>query len=227
MKGKDLTERVYKEMKKDIMIGKIPCNELFSEQMLAETYHCSRTPAREAAGQLVIEGFLNKYPSKGYIIRLPTKREMHDMRYCRYVLECAALEQALHIAYTEDIKNLYRFVKTPQDNTEESIFSNMVFHCQLASLANNQTLVEMIERLHCRMLRNEVEQTETTESLYGYLTGPAKEPAPAPLVFEPNNHKAIVDAMVERDIEKAKEMMKQDIYPGSRAPESAGEKRVE
>ena len=76
MKGKDLTERIYRQIKRDLMMCRLPSSELFSEQMLADRYNCSRTPAREAAGRLVSEGFLNKYPSKGYIVRLPTEREI-------------------------------------------------------------------------------------------------------------------------------------------------------
>ena len=90
MKGKDLTERIYRQIKRDLMMCRLPSSELFSEQMLADRYNCSRTPAREAAGRLVSEGFLNKYPSKGYIVRLPTEREMSEMRYCLYSLETAA-----------------------------------------------------------------------------------------------------------------------------------------
>ena len=36
MRGKDLTERVYHEIKRDLMLRKLPSSELFSEQMLAE-----------------------------------------------------------------------------------------------------------------------------------------------------------------------------------------------
>ena len=42
MKGKDLTERVYRDFKRDVMLKKFPSNDLFSEQMLAERYDCSR-----------------------------------------------------------------------------------------------------------------------------------------------------------------------------------------
>ena len=98
MKGKDLTERIYRKIKRDLMMCRLPSSELFSEQMLADRYNCSRTPAREAAGRLVSEGFLNKYPSKGYIVRLPTEREMSEMRYCLYSLETAALRLTIHTA---------------------------------------------------------------------------------------------------------------------------------
>lgn len=224
MKGKDLTERVYKEMKKDIMLGNIPSNELFSEQMLSDRYNCSRTPAREAAGQLVMEGFLNKYPSKGYIIHLPTMRELRDMRHCRYVLESAGLEQIVRTAYTEDIRKLYPLASPPETDSEEAIFSNMIFHLELMKLCDNQTLLNLVERLHCLMMRNDVEQNQMPVYDYLGITHPQIKASPNPLLDEPNNHKALLDAILERDIKKAKRMLQLDIYPGYLCDDSTNSK---
>ena len=116
MKGKDLTERIYRQIKRDLMMCRLPSSELFSEQMLADRYNCSRTPAREAAGRLVSEGFLNKYPSKGYIVRLPTEREMSEMRYCLYSLETAALRLTVHTAYLEEFHSLMQLLEREIDD---------------------------------------------------------------------------------------------------------------
>ena len=36
MKGKDLTERIYKLMKTDLMLGHLKSDEMFKEQTLAD-----------------------------------------------------------------------------------------------------------------------------------------------------------------------------------------------
>lgn len=218
MKGKDLTERVYREIKRDLMLRKLPSSELFSEQMLADWYHCSRTPAREAAGRLVSEGFLNKYPSKGYIVRLPTDREMNEMRYCRYVLEIAALRQTAHMAYVEDFHRLYNLLDRTYDDPELAYFSNMTFHYELAKLSGNETIVSYIERLLGLMIRGESTPIYRGSAYLGDSL-PENDIAPAE---QPSQelHRKIVDALVSRDLKSAVRYLSLDIYPDIRDPEN-------
>lgn len=218
MKGKDLTERVYREIKRDLMLRKLPSSELFSEQMLADWYHCSRTPAREAAGRLVSEGFLNKYPSKGYIVRLPTDREMNEMRYCRYVLEIAALRQTVHMAYVEDFRRLYNLLDRTYDDPELAYFSNMTFHYELAKLSGNKTIVSYIERLLGLMIRGESTPIYRGSAYLGDRL-PENDIAPAE---QPSQelHRKIVDALVSRDLKNAVRYLNLDIYPNIKDSEN-------
>lgn len=218
MKGKDLTERVYREIKRDLMLRKLPSSELFSEQMLADWYHCSRTPAREAAGRLVSEGFLNKYPSKGYIVRLPTDREMNEMRYCRYVLEIAALRQTVHMAYVEDFRRLYNLLDRTYDDPELAYFSNMTFHYELAKLSGNKTIVSYIERLLGLMIRRESTPIYRGSAYLGDRL-PENDIAPAE---QPSQelHRKIVDALVSRDLKNAVRYLNLDIYPNIKDSEN-------
>lgn len=218
MKGKDLTERVYREIKRDLMLRKLPSSELFSEQMLADWYHCSRTPAREAAGRLVSEGFLNKYPSKGYIVRLPTDREMNEMRYCRYVLEIAALRQTVHMAYVEDFRRLYNLLDRTYGDPELAYFSNMTFHYELAKLSGNETIVSYIERLLGLMIRGESTPIYRGSAYLGDRL-PENDIAPAE---QPSQevHRKIVDALVSRDLKNAVRYLNLDIYPNIKDSEN-------
>lgn len=218
MKGKDLTERVYREIKRDLMLRKLPSSELFSEQMLADWYHCSRTPAREAAGRLVSEGFLNKYPSKGYIVRLPTDREMNEMRYCRYVLEIAALRQTVHMAYVEDFHRLYNLLDRTYDDPELAYFSNMTFHYELAKLSGNETIVSYIERLLGLMIRGESTPIYRGSAYLGDRL-PENDIAPAE---QPSQelHRKIVDVLVSRDLKSAVRYLSLDIYPDIKDPDN-------
>lgn len=218
MKGKDLTERIYREIKRDLMLRKFPSSELFSEQMLADTYNCSRTPAREAAGRLVSEGFLNKYPSKGYIVRLPTEREMHEMRYCRYVLEIAALRQTFHSAYSEEFQLLYNLIDREYDDPELAYFSNSTFHYELAKLSGNTVIVDNIERLLGLMIRG--------ESLPIYRGSPFCGDKMPEMAFignqddqnKPNFHRQIIDSLVARNMKDALRYLSMDIYPSATEP---------
>ena len=215
MRGKDLTERVYHEIKRDLMLRKLPSSELFSEQMLADQYHCSRTPAREAAGRLTSEGYLNKYPSKGYIVRLPTEREMNEMRYCCYVLEAAALRQSFHNAYAEEFRSLYELIDRKYDDPDIAYFSNMTFHYELAKLSGNDIIVSYIERLHGLMIRGE-QAPIYRGSAYLDEKLPHKidvKNTADDALTEKERHRRIVDALVARKLEDAIRYLCQDIYP--------------
>ena len=213
MKGKDLTERVYQEIRKDLMLRKFPSSELFSEQMLADRYHCSRTPAREAAGRLVTEGFLNKYPSKGYIVKLPTEREMNEMRYCCFTLEVAALRQAFHNAYQEEFRFLYNLIDREYDSPDLAYFANMTFHYELAKLSGNATMVSYIEHLYAFMIRGEQAPVYRGSSYLGDLMPERETQNRADTMTAKELHRKIIDAVLDRRLEDAIRYLCVDIYP--------------
>lgn len=214
MNGKDLTERVYKAFKKDLMLGYIPSGELFSEQMLAERYNCSRTPAREAAGRLVADGFLNKYPSKGYIVNLPTRQEMKEMRFCRWILESEALQLVLHCSYKEDLKDMYELMDALEKQEESKAFLEMIFHFELANLSGNRTLAQMIKLLNEKMVRGETQAPESTYT-YEFLKEPQKNPV-MHTVYSAENHRQIISALLDGSLKDARRALWQDIYPESK-----------
>lgn len=219
MKGKDLTERVYREIKRDLMLRKFPSSELFSEQMLADMYHCSRTPAREAAGRLVTEGFLNKYPSKGYIVRLPTDRELNEMRYCRYILEAAAIRQSFHIAYVEEFKALYQLIDSQYTDPELAYFSNMTFHYELAKLSGNETIVAYIERLLGLLIRGESAPAYWGSAYLGEQFPDSGSTPPSEDKRSQEHHRQIVEALINHNLKDAICHLCMDIYPNIPSPE--------
>ena len=214
MKGKDLTERVYREIKRDLMLRKISSSELFSEQMLADRYQCSRTPAREAAGRLVAEKFLNKYPSRGYIVRLPTDREMYEMRFVCYTMEKTALELAFHHAYREQFHSLLKLLDQTYDDPELAYFSNMTFHYELTRLADNQVLLENVERLHSLMIRGESQPIYRGSGFLGdSLPQREVQRGERDTSREIENHRKIVEAMLVNDLKTAEHWLRLDFYP--------------
>ena len=215
MKGKDLTERVYREIKRDLMLKKIASSELFSEQMLADWYHCSRTPAREAAGRLVAEKYLNKYPSRGYIVRLPSEREMCEMRFCCYTMEKAALSLALHNAYREEFYSLLQLIDQEYTDPDLAYFSNMTFHYELTKLSGNQTMVDYVERLHGLMIRGE-HQPNYRGSTYLGQSQPELQSGTLlnrDLDEERKNHRKIIEAMLDTYLHTAVVWLCHDYYP--------------
>ena len=193
MKGKELTERIYHQMKRDLMLGKYGPNEMYNEQTFAE-----------AAGRLVAEGYLNKYPSKGYVVRVPSEAEVRELRECRYILECGVVDKLIANASDTQIRSLQQITVT---DPEEPLFTNnLTFHMDMAHLAGNSKLAELIEALLYLLVRPLVSMRYPSFPDY------------ATRIRDSDNtlteeHSAIVEALLERDAEKAKALLKDDIYP--------------
>lgn len=204
MRGKDLSERIYKMMKLDLMLGKYDNHEMYNEQDFADRYGCSRTPAREAASRLVLEGFLNKYPSKGYIIRVPSETEVRELRECRYILECSVIDKIVADASDDQIRGLER-VNT-EDFMDVLYTNNLSFHLDMVRLTGNTKLEQMVESLLYLLVRPLVATRYPSYEDYVSRTqegsrGLTKE------------HMAIVEALLERNAAKAKALLREDIYP--------------
>ncbi len=204
MKGKDLTERIYKLMKTDLMLGHLKSDEMFNEQTLADRYGCSRTPVREAAGRLVFEGYLNKYPSKGYIIRVPSENEVRELRECRYILECSVIDKIVEKASDAQLRGLEQL--PPGDPDDILYTNNLRFHMEMVRLTGNGKLAEMIESLLYLLVRPLV---SSRYSSFGDYAGRVQDSG-SPLTPE---HAAIVEALLDRDAARAKALLKDDIYP--------------
>lgn len=204
MKGKELTERIYRQLKTDLMLGKYNANEMYNEQTFADRYGCSRTPAREAAGRLVAEGYLNKYPSKGYVVRIPSEAEVRELRECRYILECSVVDKLVANASDAQIRSLQQVTITDPD--EPLFTNNLTFHMDMAHLAGNGKLAEMIESLLYLLVRPLVSMRYPSFSEYAARSQGTEHTLTA-------EHEAIVNALLARDAQKAKTLLKDDIYP--------------
>ncbi|MDR1703066.1 MAG: GntR family transcriptional regulator [Clostridiales bacterium] len=56
-------------MKNDIINQEISVSELIDETKIAVKYSVRKTPIREALNRLVQNGYLLKYPRRGYIVK--------------------------------------------------------------------------------------------------------------------------------------------------------------
>ena len=64
-----LQDEAYDYLKEKILAGELVEGELYSESQLTQTLNMSRTPVRDALLRLNMEGFLEIYPSRGFMIR--------------------------------------------------------------------------------------------------------------------------------------------------------------
>ncbi|MEO7236720.1 MAG: GntR family transcriptional regulator [Lapillicoccus sp.] len=80
-------DRVYAQVKHDILGGVLPGGVFVTEGGLAAETGVSRTPVREALLRLEGEGLVRLYPKKGALVAPPTADEARDVLEARVVIE--------------------------------------------------------------------------------------------------------------------------------------------
>src|SRR5436190_1701331 len=89
-----LRDRVYAEIKEDILTGVLAPGQLLQEGQLAQRFKTSKTPVREALARLVQEDLLEAFPRVGYVVTDCTVEDAQAVLDFRAILEGAAIELA-------------------------------------------------------------------------------------------------------------------------------------
>lgn len=85
-KRQSMTERVLQELRNDIINWNYEENDMITEAEISEKFGVSKTPSREALNYLCMEGFLEKIPNKGYLVKGISVTELQSLFQFRGVL---------------------------------------------------------------------------------------------------------------------------------------------
>ena len=126
----------------------------------------SRSPVREAIGQLANEGFVSYLPRKGAFVCSPDRREMEEADEARLALEGFAAGKAAEIATDDDIAELieindrfHAIVKTCQQrglkfadkrSLDKFLRVDLEFHERILRIVDNSKINEMVHK--CKVL---------------------------------------------------------------------------
>ena len=199
----DLSEKVYQKLKAELIAEVFPQDELIIEQTLVERYGVSRTPVREAAMRLVHEGYLKKYPKKGYTIRCVSKEELQELEECRYILESGIIDILIDKATDEEIRGLLSYVDDRGDYEGALVYWSHRFHLNMAALTGNENLTALLNTVLYKVARPIALAQRASINRYRELAKDASYVDP--------EHLALVDALLARDAKRAKEILQQDI----------------
>jgi DNA-binding GntR family transcriptional regulator len=196
-----LAERVYQQLKRDIIRGAVQPGEAINEKVLARKYEGSRTPVRESVMRLQQEHLVRLVPNKGYFVSHLSIHELNEMYEYRaelegFTAELAALrwsDQSLmdklaalaHIQYRTDDRASY----------EHFIEADTEFHLGIAQLTRNRLVLRSVGDLRCHMER--IMYAAIDIGYYGEV--PARE------------HTDILEAVRQRDAKAARKCMHEHI----------------
>jgi DNA-binding GntR family transcriptional regulator len=144
-----LTEQIYYKLKEMILYGKIKSGELLTVGEIAENYHISRTPVREAFTSLKHDGLLEVLPHKGYLVSRIDLKDLEDLFVIRMMLEGGVAELAATNASKEMIAQLEQLamVEYSMDDERDEIFfmkTNLNFHTFVAKASKNDRVVNLV-----------------------------------------------------------------------------------
>lgn len=198
---KPLREIVFETLREAILSGKLEPGERLMEIQLAEEMGVSRTPVREAIRKLELEGFVVMIPRKGAYVAGISQKDVTDVFEVRAALEALAAGLAAERATDEEIEQLDRSLLAYSEQTIKQDINGIVksdtdFHDLLYKCSRNARLETIITHLR------EIIQRVRTVSL--------SQPGRSRDAVE--EHRQIVDAIAERNVELAQNLAREHIY---------------
>jgi len=160
LKRESLRDAVVRLIEEALLNGELQPGDRIVEAKLAQQAGISRGPVREAIRQLVGEGILVSYPSRGAFVTRWPPRAVEEAYTLRAVLERFAIQETVKRITPEEIVQLQATVDEMDrsarlDDIRALVRLDVRFHEQLYTLAGHsllqRTLSQLRRRLYCLM----------------------------------------------------------------------------
>lgn len=152
-----LQSKAYDYIKEQILEGKLVPDTLYSEARLSKELDISRTPIREALQCLSQDGYISIVPSKGFMLRHLTDKDMQETIEVRCAIEGFCTHIIAGQISTEKGKRLLdelgqileqmQKAKDFDDNLQTFIDSDHAFHLAIVGYAENDEFNQLFQRL--------------------------------------------------------------------------------
>lgn len=150
-----LHAQVHDSLRDALTAGRFTPGQKLSFRFIAAGMGVSLTPVREAIRRLVAEGAFEMRPNRSVRVPLMTRDKVLELRDIRLAVEGLAVEKAAALATREQATDLRRIASELQvartnGDTATDRMKIREFHFALYAIANQPTLVQLIEGLWLR-----------------------------------------------------------------------------
>jgi DNA-binding GntR family transcriptional regulator len=192
-----LRDAAYAAIKHRITTCVYKPGEFLNEAAISSALGIGRTPVHQAIDRLMLEGMLDVMPRKGIIVRPVSLDEIMQIIEVRLLNECPAVRLATERADTDELAHLTDILARaeqwmPTRNSEQMMLLDREFHATIARAAKNDVLADILGKLQDRSLR------------FWFLS----LTAPGHHASVQDQHTAIVEAMKDRDSDRADAAMR-------------------
>ena len=201
-----VAENVYAQLRSALIVGKFEPGQSLTISALAEAFHTSHMPIREALRRLTAEGALEVRNSGSAHVPEVTRATLDDICRARVALERLATVLAVENITPPEFAALERLEQehiatSHLHDVHQMLEKNHGFHFRIYGASRSPTLLQLIDKLWLR---------------YGpFMRMLSKHIAPqlAEGLHEPfmEGHRGIVDAVRSRNADLAADLMQQDI----------------
>lgn len=195
-----LTEKVYQNLRSDILSGTFRDREELRETALAKTYGVSRTPVREAIRQLALEELVDTIPNRGAYVHNIHGKDVKDVYAIRSLLEGLAARWAVENITDEQIEAMEEVLYMSEYYRKKELWEQVYvcdnkFHDLMYAASGSHLLEHMLRTFHeyVQQVRKSALQDEKR----------------AKSSFE--EHAAILEAIKSRKADEAADLAKQHI----------------
>lgn len=203
-RSKSLREQVYQALRKIILTGNLASGERIVETKLAKQLNVSRTPIREAIGQLQREKLIVSNPNGGFRVAKMSIKDAVQLYDCRIALEELSVTGACELVKAQQLEQLEQYIVSAEEltranpgklNSFELLELDYQFHHLIAEISDNQWLLALLEQVFDKMALLRVQTTQHN-----------------PQVLEIRlEHRQIYDAIASRNVDIARESIKQHL----------------
>ena len=148
-----LTEKIYHNLRSDILTGIFKDKEELKENTIAKRYGVSRTPVREAIRQLALEGLVDTIPNKGAFVHSIHQKDVNDAYAMRSLLEGLAARWAVANITEEQLEAMEEILYMSEyhrkkENWEQVYKCDNKFHELLYAASGSYLLEHSLSTLH-------------------------------------------------------------------------------
>ena len=205
--GRLLRERVYEELRHDILTCNLMPGAEIRESELAVRFEVSKSPVRDALISLEREGLVITIPRQGYRVAPVSISDMLDMFHLRAALERANIERIIRNASDEQLQALDQFKSFHRDQWPDGFIGyNKKFHRLLAELGNPRMRDQLIDLID---LMERAVQISVSNVDHG---------TPEALVAE---HREIIDGIQSRSVKTAQRLAEQHVLAAGKRVSNA------
>jgi len=193
---KYLRDIIFERLQRAIFSGQFKSRERITEKEVAKEFEVSRTPVREALYRLASTGMIKIIPHRGFSISKWSSKEIRDVMEIRITLEVLAVKLAVKRILPEEIKELkdllIKMYKAAMKRDIKKISHlNTEFHNRIVFASKNEELLNVIEPIKNKICHFRIISLS----------------APNRLKKSFEEHKEILNAIIERDSKLAQKLM--------------------
>jgi DNA-binding GntR family transcriptional regulator len=195
-----LREQAQQVIRASILAGELAAGEIYSASTLAERLGVSPTPVREAMLELTNGGLVEPVRNRGFRVLTADEADLDEISQLRLMLEVPSMRIVAERASDQQLHGFRDIVEQIEATAAAAdvagfLLADRAFHLGMLELTGNRRLVRLVAQLR--------DQTRIAG-----ITALARE---GDLAKSAAEHRDILDALEERDADKAQQLMKRHL----------------